>query len=128
MHVVEWNEEIRPVNEAKMRARWKLGRALAKVERRQGRGKKTDLTSGPEDPKSTFTKYIKALGLKSKSAKMAQRLGTLPEDELEAALAQAPENDSHDNETPTFSVGPVSICACQCAGAAECPVLDVKPT
>ena len=124
MHVVEWIEEIRPVNEAKMRARWKLGRALAEVERSKG-GRPSE-NSGPEGP--SFTKYINDLGLKSKPAKMAQRLGMLPEGGLEAAFAQAPENDSHDNETPVFSVGPVSFCACQCAGAAECPVLDVKPT
>ncbi len=45
MHVGYRNEGIRPVNEMKMRARWKLGRALAVVERGQGTGKKTDLTS-----------------------------------------------------------------------------------
>ena len=124
MHVGYRNEGIRPVNEMKMRARWKLGRALAEVERGAGpgRGKKTDAA------RPSFMTYINSLGLKKQSAQEAQRLGTLPEDELEAALAQAPENDSHDNETPVFSVGPVSFCACQCAGAAECPVLDVKPT
>ena len=88
MHVGYRNEEIRPVNEMKMRARWKLGRALAEVERGD---------PGPAGDKDAarpyFKDYIKSLGLKKQSAQEAQRLGTLPEDELEAAFAQAPEND-----------------------------------
>lgn len=38
-------EDMRPINETRMAARWKLGKALAAVERNPG--KRTDLTSLP---------------------------------------------------------------------------------
>ena len=89
------NKEIRPVNELKVRARWKLGGLLSKVERGAGRPSKN---SDPTRP--NFQKYIKSIGLKKQSAQEAQRLGALPEPELEKAFAQAREINSHDNETP----------------------------
>ena len=63
-----------------------LGQALSKMERRQGAR-----TSDAARPK--FAAYIKSIGLKKQSAQQAQRLGTLPEPELEKAFARAREND-----------------------------------
>ncbi len=82
-------EEIRPVNEAKMRARWKLGQLLAKMERGTGpgRGKK----KGGVRP--SFMDYIKKIGLANTAAKEAQRISTLPPNELEKAFAEARKHD-----------------------------------
>ncbi len=82
-------EEIRPVNETKMRARWMLGKALAKVER--GQGARTDLTLGAARPK--FNAYIKSIGLAGTAAKEAQRIGALPEPDLEKTFAEMREQD-----------------------------------
>lgn len=81
-------EEIRPVNETKMRARWLLGKALAKKER--GAGRPSDNLGGP---RPNFKAYIKAIGLKDTSAKEAQRIGTLPEADLLKALARTRDDD-----------------------------------
>jgi hypothetical protein len=69
-------KEIRPVNEALMLARWKLGRLLSEIERAQGA--RTDLTSFPEEKK--FGALLETLGMKPKLAMEAQRIGTLPDD------------------------------------------------
>ena len=52
-------EVVRPINELKVWARWKLGRALAKVERGSGpgRGKKKD------EAQPSFAAFINAIGL-----------------------------------------------------------------
>ena len=82
-------EEIRPVNELKMRARWKLGRVLADCEREggPGRGKKKFAS------RTSFSGLLKTIGLKKVQALVAQRIGTLPESELEKAFAQARKDD-----------------------------------
>jgi hypothetical protein len=56
-------------------ARWKLGRALDRVERGHGpgRGKKV------EPAVQSFTGLLKRLGLASNTATDAHRIGTLPE-------------------------------------------------
>ena len=73
-------EQIRPVNETKMRARHKLGLLLAKVERGAGpgRGKKEG------GPRPSFSDYIKKMDLAETSAKEAQRIGTLPAADMES--------------------------------------------
>jgi len=73
-------EEIRPVNEALMFGRWKLGRALAAVEREKARPGKTAL--------SGLTPLLERLHLTRPTAMAAQRIGTLPEDELEKIFAE----------------------------------------
>ena len=79
-------EDMRPINEARMRARWKLGRALSQFARRlgpgPGRGKKgvTELPS--------FNALIKELALTKPVVVEAQRIGTLPEDKLSKAFEQ----------------------------------------
>jgi len=57
-----------------VQARWKLGRALDKIERRQG-----NRTS-----ESDLTKSLQELGLTKPTARAAHRIGTLPEAELRA--------------------------------------------
>jgi hypothetical protein len=82
-------EEIRPLNEARMRARWKLGRALAEMDRQQvigpGRGKVGGKTTLSES--TSFRVYITEVGLDPRTALEAQRIGEMPEHELEKALA-----------------------------------------
>ena len=57
-------EEIRPVNELRMRARWFLGQALAKVERGTGpgRGKKVSQSG------TSFRDYLESLNLNKNRA------------------------------------------------------------
>jgi N6-adenosine-specific RNA methylase IME4 len=78
-------EDMRPVNETRMEARWFLGKALAQIERGTGpgRGKKI---SGSE---KSFLAVIREAGLDKNRAVDAQRLATLPEAELERAFAAA---------------------------------------
>ncbi len=81
--------EIRPVNEMRMRARWKLGRALAKEDRCPGPGRgKKGVTGLP-----SFKAFLQKLGLSKPTAVEAQRIGALPDDELEKAFAEARDND-----------------------------------
>jgi len=84
-------EEIRPVNELRMRARWKLGQLLAAVERRQGA--RTDLTSSVDLTK-LFRALLKKIELDPDTAMKAQRIGALPEAELDKALAAAHQADT----------------------------------
>jgi hypothetical protein len=73
---------MRPINELRMAARWKLGRALSAVERGAGpgRGKKEG------GPRPSFKTYISGLELKETSAKEAQRIGCMPDEEMAHAF------------------------------------------
>jgi hypothetical protein len=73
-------DEIREINEYRMRARRRLGALLDKIERHQG--PQTE-TSRPH----TFRAYLKQLGLDKTRAHEAQRIATMPEPEFEKALA-----------------------------------------
>ncbi len=77
-------EEVRPLNEIRMLARWKLGRALKEIDRTQG--KRTDLTLLQGETKLGFRAYLKTLkngeGLPPRDALFAQRIGAMPEEEL----------------------------------------------
>jgi hypothetical protein len=77
-------KEIRPVNEARMLMRWKLGRVLVKVEPGTvpgtGRGHKGGKSKGKPCP--IFKSYLVELNLRETTAKEAQRIGALPNDEL----------------------------------------------
>jgi N6-adenosine-specific RNA methylase IME4 len=72
-------QQIMPVNHDRMYARWKLGQALAKVERGHGpgRGKKD------QHDAESFKSYLKTLELEWTAAQRAQRIGTLPSGELD---------------------------------------------
>jgi hypothetical protein len=72
-------EDMRPINETRMAARWKLGKALAKVERAQG-----DRTS-----ERGFTKFIAELGLTKPTARDAERLGCMPDEEMARLFEEA---------------------------------------
>lgn len=74
-------EQVREANEGKIRARHKLGRLLAKIERGAGRPN----NSGGRRP--NFKAFLKGLELAATSAKEAQRIGALPVPKLEQALA-----------------------------------------
>jgi N6-adenosine-specific RNA methylase IME4 len=71
-------EERRPVNEARIRARAKLGRLLEKMEKMNkaggpGRGKKTSRTEKP------FTDLLKRIGLDKSRASEVQRISAIPD-------------------------------------------------
>jgi N6-adenosine-specific RNA methylase IME4 len=83
-------QQIRPFNEARMRARWRLGQLLAEIERGAGpgRGKKEGA------PRPSFRSYIREIGLAETAAKEAQRIAALPESDLAKALARARARDT----------------------------------
>jgi N6-adenosine-specific RNA methylase IME4 len=73
-------EEIRPLNETRMQARWKLGGLLARIERKPGgRGKKALTGLGV---------LLEKIGLTDPVAIQAQRISHLPENELEKVLVR----------------------------------------
>ena len=72
-----WATKRAGVNEGKVRARWKLGRLLAKIERKQGN--RTSL--------SGFTKLLEHISLTKPTALAAQRIATLPPPDLENVSA-----------------------------------------
>jgi hypothetical protein len=78
-------EDMRPFNETRMVARWKLGRALAAVE--PNPGKRTDLTSQPRDAR--LKGLLKTIGLDETVARKAQRIGCMPGEEMARAFEQA---------------------------------------
>lgn len=82
-------EDIRPVNEGRMWARWRLGQLLDKVERKggPGRGKKN------ADDRPSFKAQLKQWSLDRHIAEAAQRISTLPTSDLEKALAWARQCD-----------------------------------
>jgi hypothetical protein len=83
-------DQIRQVNELRMRARWRLGILLAQVERGgagPGRGKKVYLKG------TSFRRFIGDLGLHKNAVTAAQRIGALPETEFDKALAEAQKKD-----------------------------------
>lgn len=77
------SSQIREVNELRMRARWKLGKLLALVERTQGQ--RTSLSGLTK----SFRSLLAGLGMTPPTALSAQRIGALPEAELDKALAAA---------------------------------------
>lgn len=62
-----------------MTARWRLGQALAQVERKPGR------INLSRTETNSFRALLKKIGLDKSRAVEAQRIGTLPEPELERA-------------------------------------------
>jgi len=77
-------EEIRPVNETKMRARWKLGRLLRVAKRgHAGRPGKNEFRGG------TYLSMITDLGMVKSRALEAERIGDLPVEQLERAFADS---------------------------------------
>ena len=69
-------EALRPVNEIRFEARWKLGQLLAKLERGSGpgRGKKMSQSA------TSFRAYLKEIGLQKDRASECQRIGAIPDE------------------------------------------------
>jgi hypothetical protein len=77
-------EDMRPVNELRMMARWKLGGALAKMDRSNWVG------PSMRGAQRGFWRWAQEeLGLHSTVAVAAQRIGTMPDDELAKAFDEA---------------------------------------
>lgn len=65
-------DEIRPVNELRMRARWRLGQLLSKMERGTGPGRGKKMSQS----ETSFRAYLKkTLKLDKARAQEAQRIG-----------------------------------------------------
>jgi hypothetical protein len=77
-------EDMRPINETRMAARWKLGKALAAVERKPG----YEPRSSPRE-KKLFAALLKTIGLDKTLGMKAQRIGAMPNDELAKAFDEA---------------------------------------
>lgn len=75
-------EQVREANEGKIRARHKLGRLLAKIERKTG---PKNLSHGETN---SFRKWLKGIGLDKSRAVDAQRIGAMPDAKLDKVLAQ----------------------------------------
>src|SRR5258706_15059270 len=76
-------EDMRPINETRMKARWKLGALLAETARQPGPGR------GKEKKLSGFTSFLKTIGLTKPTAQAAQRIGALPDAKLAKAFSDA---------------------------------------
>jgi N6-adenosine-specific RNA methylase IME4 len=76
---------LRPANELRFEARWKIGQLLAKIEKRQGA--RTDLTSSRSGNK-LFEAYLKEIGLNKNRANECQRIGAIPESKLKKAFEE----------------------------------------
>lgn len=80
-------EDMRPVNELRMGARWKLGRALAQHIRLSVRGparEKEGVTALP-----SFAALIQRLDLTKPVVVAAQRIGCMPDEEMAALFEEA---------------------------------------
>ena len=83
-------DEIRPVRELFLDARWTLGKMLRKIMRAPaGRPRKNEERADP----ISFDAEIKRLNLTKPRAIAAQRIGTLPEEEKAKAYADATKQD-----------------------------------
>jgi hypothetical protein len=81
-------DEIVPVNQDRMFARWKLGRVLAKIERKGGPGRGKKMSHDATSFRALLTEW----GIDKDGAVRAQRIGALPDKERDAAFKEAREN------------------------------------
>jgi N6-adenosine-specific RNA methylase IME4 len=75
-------QAIRPINEARFHARWKLGNLLAKIERSKG-GRPAKNSSGVP---TGFRAYLRDIGISKDSANECERIGAIPETKLAKAF------------------------------------------
>jgi N6-adenosine-specific RNA methylase IME4 len=75
-------DELREINETRMRARYRLGALLAKVERGAGPGRGKKMSR----PETSFREYLKEIKLDKARAQEAQRIAAMPPKEFEKAL------------------------------------------
>jgi hypothetical protein len=71
-------DQMRIINETRMHAVWKLGRLLAKVERKVGRPSEKSSRPG-----MIFKAFLAKLDLNKNRAQERARIGAMPPDELE---------------------------------------------
>jgi len=69
-------------------ARWKLGQALAKIERKAGPGRGKKMSQDA----TSFRAQLAAWGIDKDAASRAQRIGTLPDAERDEAFEERVEN------------------------------------
>jgi N6-adenosine-specific RNA methylase IME4 len=78
-------EALRPANEVRFEARWKLGQLLAKLEKdKGGRPGKNSSQAG----KSLFAAYLKQIGLNKNRANECERIAAIPEPKLKNAFEE----------------------------------------
>jgi N6-adenosine-specific RNA methylase IME4 len=70
----ESTEAVRPANETRFEARWRLGQMLAKIEKQRGGRGQNSSQAG----KSFFGNWLKDVGLDKNRASEAQRIGAIP--------------------------------------------------
>jgi MT-A70 len=75
-------DELREINESRMRARYRLGGLLVKVERGAGPGRGKKISQAGK----SFMEYLKEIELDKNRAQEAQRIATMPPKEFEKAL------------------------------------------
>jgi N6-adenosine-specific RNA methylase IME4 len=75
-------EEIRPANEARFEARWKLGQLLGKVERSHGGDRRSTSQAG------TLKSYLAGIGLNKNRANECERIAAIPRDKLTKAFSE----------------------------------------
>jgi N6-adenosine-specific RNA methylase IME4 len=77
-------EAIRPANETRFEARWRLGQLLAKVERGTGpgRGKKVSQAA------TSFRAYLRDIGLQKDRANECERIGAIPREKLTKVFSE----------------------------------------
>jgi hypothetical protein len=78
-------EDMRPINETRMAARWKLGKALAAVER----GKPGPVGKDNRVAHAYLKTLLAELKLDKTVARDAQRIGCMPDEEMARAFEQA---------------------------------------
>jgi hypothetical protein len=81
-------EALRPINEVRFEARWKLGRMLAKAEKRQTVGLKRGSSPLSRAETTGFRAYLREIGLDKSRANECERIGAIPEPKLRAAFEE----------------------------------------
>jgi hypothetical protein len=78
-------EDMRPINETRMAARWKLGKALAQVER----GRPGPVGKDTSAQRTYLKDLLREIDLAKTVAMEAQRIGCMPDEEMARAFEQA---------------------------------------
>jgi hypothetical protein len=73
---------IRPANEARFEARWRLGQLLTKVERAHGGDRRSSSRAG------TLKSYLHGIGLNKNRANECERISAIPRDKLRKAFEE----------------------------------------
>jgi hypothetical protein len=73
---------MRPINELRMKERWKVGGALAATERKPG-------PHSSLGEKKSFATFLKTIGFDKTLGMKAQRISAMPNDELAKAFDDA---------------------------------------